>query len=227
MSTTTAQEYIHSILHTPLCKPQINVHAYGDGTIGGFISQNPKHKYFQTFLNSPASIYKMYVVTQPDNSGFSPGYRNHRRIGNCYENPWAINAKKMIEMRADYAKYRMMTADDFKYDVEEPAIAIIDKMINTPTRFHIATQTEGFRHGSSCVIVDKDTQVKFVAVYNNHIGRFEMTIPSCFTETENRVIANALWFVVCRQRQAQAAKQQKREEKRKQAFRDELMQQYT
>lgn len=216
-----AHQFIHDVLHVPYIKPQLDMNAYCQSHYGA-----TKRPIFKSFKSSD-SVYAMYVIMQPDHPHLRKRHiTQHVRNSIAHHNPWAINAKKMISLRADYAAYKMQKLEDFEYDVAEPAIAIIDKMLTKPERFHLASITEGFIHDKKCIIVDKDTQVKFVMRYDAIEGRFVMMLPSCFTEQENRVIVSAIWNVVCKRRNQEAAKERAREEKRKQAFRDELMSQY-
>ncbi|CAL9969539.1 hypothetical protein VPHD480_0140 [Vibrio phage D480] len=157
------------------------------------------------------------------------GDRDPQYICDVEHEPRDIMARLIIEKRRQYAALISIPWDKHEYDVHEPAIAIIQKMITKPKRFHVAAAINETMciSPANCkiVLVDKDTDVKFVAEYNGRTG-FRLLQPSVFTSDEATVIVNCMNKLISDSQKARWELEQSRKEARKNKHRNELMQQY-
>ena len=142
-------------------------------------------------------------------------------------------ARLVIEKRRERAAKLMHS----NFDVHEPAIAIIQKMLTRPKRFEVVRELHEYNpineNNHTNVIVDKDTGVKFVLSYMFNVGNhFHSGMPSSilqprvFTHDEQKVISHCIAKIVNDTKEAREKLKTARQEARKAKFRDELMQQY-
>ncbi|AGN30153.1 hypothetical protein VPFG_00151 [Vibrio phage nt-1] len=214
-------KYIHNILHVAPIKPQVSIRAHQENRR---VSDGPL-----TFLPSEKNApYRLWVADASKLHHHM--YRFRHMCSEWYETRDDM-AKRMIKARADYAEAKMKTWEDYKYDVEQPAIEIIRKMLEKPKRFHIEKFIDPAKvfdeHNSKTVLVDKDTRVKFVM--NENPGSYlerRLLLPSVFSGAEAKCICEAMHDVVYSRMSDIEDKKRKAEEKRRQNHRNELMQQY-
>ena len=198
-------EFTHGVLHQKRTKPTLSYEAYHGqrpprAVAGGAVWE--KHKLVKSFT----AEYSMHVEKQP-NAGYKV-MKHYNQLRNfiTHKAKWSDNAKKMIKLRAEYAEYVLKPLSEYNYNVSEPAIAIIDKMLTRPERFitlKVAVDNLRWNPRSNrgkpgrqnvTTIQDRDTGVKFCTDCVHSERR--VFLPSCFTPEESTVIGQAVADVV-------------------------------
>lgn len=136
-------------------------------------------------------------------------------------------ASKYIEKKYIYSK-NLMSGDFYGKDINEPVVKICKRILNNLNRFQLDVYKEGISkdcnngvwvgrpYVSKFVVVDRDTNQKFV-VENNILK-----IPTCLTDDENRILVAVLKEWYTNRQTIEKDKKVKREQKRKDKFRQEL-----
>lgn len=137
-------------------------------------------------------------------------------------------ASKYIEKKYIYSKI-LMSGNLYGREINEPVIKICKRILNKPNRFHLVidkigtsedhdnngfwtkrTYTKGF------ILRDRDTNQQFIIEYNT------LKFPTCLTDDENRLLAATLREWYTNRKDIECEKKLKREQKRKDKFRQEL-----
>lgn len=212
-----AIEYIHDCLKKRMYKPQLHVEAMKNSGMNIVLRKD--------------TPYTIALVDHEKESARSYYTRDVKRLCTIITEPRDIMARTIIEKRREYAEYMKKTAVDFEYDVAEPAVAIIQKMITKPHRFHVERTIDPHfcytENNSTTILIDKDTKVKFVTkVPTGRRYVHDVILPSIFTPQENEVISKLISQIVSDTANARLAKEQARKDKRIAKHRAELMTQY-
>ncbi|AUR85857.1 coil containing protein [Vibrio phage 1.081.O._10N.286.52.C2] len=136
---------------------------------------------------------------------------------------------------ASYEAFKAKPVDAYTFEnVNEPALKIIDKMLNQQNRFSVVSelQTHGYPLSQRVmVIIDKDTNVKFVGKVamnsNGNVYAAAVVLPSCFTHDEQIVITHAMDTIINDTRDARAEKARKKEDDLTAKHRQELSDLYS
>ncbi len=212
-----AIEYIHECLNKRMYKPQLHIEAMKNSGMNIVLRKD--------------TPYTIALVDREKESSFSYYTRDVKRICTIITEPRDIMARTIIEKRREYAEYVKKTAVDFEYDVAEPAVAIIQKMITKPHRFHVErTIDPHFCHtddNCTTILIDKDTKVKFVTKFQTSRSCVHhVVMPSVFTAQENDVISTLISQIVNDTAIARRTKDLALKAKRIAKHRAELMTQY-
>ncbi|CAM0048333.1 hypothetical protein VPHF86_0132 [Vibrio phage F86] len=212
-----AIEYIHECLRTRMYKPQLHVEAMKRSGMDIVLRKN--------------TPYTIALVNHEKESACSYYTRDVKRICTIITEPRDIMARTIIEKRREYAEYMKKTAIDFEYDVAEPAVAIIQKMITKPHRFHIERTIDPHlcynENNCTTILIDKDTKVKFITkMPPGHRYVHDVILPSVFNSQENEVISSLIAKIVRDTANERHEKELARKAKRIAKHRAELMTQY-
>ncbi|AJT60998.1 hypothetical protein AVU32_gp157 [Vibrio phage ValKK3] len=228
--TNAARKYVYDIFHDELQKPSVN--------LDGFKIKGSNGKPLLGYLTDTHLRKLRFVmfVSKRHASEYGRSYWSHDVRDDCdkIEGTWSSVAKEIIKRKAEYANYVTKTYLDYDYGVEEPTLAIIDKMLNKPKRFHVAKYVNNemcvSENNDSIVLIDRDTDVKFVVKYQDFRYTGELmrlaTPANVFTNNEEKALCSAISNLVSSRINDILAKKRAKEEKRRQAKRQQLIEAY-
>lgn len=150
-------------------------------------------------------------------------YLPHRTI--CSDEAFS-KTKDFIDVLYGYSE--CLSKLHYGKDINEPVIKICERILNKPERLHLvdtkikySKDYDGWvfverAYISKFVVQDKDTNQKFV------VENGTLKIPTCLTDDENRLLAATLREWNDHMKASEEDKKLKREQKRKDKFRQEL-----
>ncbi len=228
--THAARKFVYDIFHDELKKPSVNLDVFKITGSDG----KPVLNYL-TNLHIRKQRFVMFVSKRHDTKyGRSHWSHDIRDDHDKIEGTWSSVAKEIIKRKAEYANYVTKTYLDYDYDVEEPTLSIIEKMLTKPKRFHVAKYINYefviSNTNDSIVLIDRDTGVKFVVKSHDfrHSGsRLRLATPAnVFNSNEEESLCCAIENVVSSRINDIRAKKRAKEEKRRQAKRQQLSEAY-
>ena len=137
-------------------------------------------------------------------------------------------ASKYIEKKYNYSKELMSGGFFHGKDINEPVVKICRRILDSPERFYlVSTETkyskdyDGWMYVNRAyiakfVVQDRDTNQKFV------VETGILKLPTCLTNDESRLLAATLREWYANRKDIECEKKLKREQKRKDKFRQEL-----
>lgn len=228
--THAARKFVYDIFHDELKKPIVNLDVFKITGSDG----KPVLNYL-TNLHIRKQRFVMFVNKRHANqSGRSHWSHDIRDECDKIEGTWSSVAKEIIKRKAEYANYVTKTYLDYDYGVEEPTLSIIEKMLTKPKRFHVAKYINHefviSNTNDSIVLIDRDTNVKFVVKSQNYryTGSYMRlaTPANVFTTNEEKALCCAIENIVNSRINDIRAKKRAKEEKRRQAKRQQLSEAY-
>ncbi|WZW73153.1 hypothetical protein [Vibrio phage TCU-VP03-AIR1] len=228
--TNAARKYVYDIFHDELQKPVVNLDV--------FKIKGSDGKPVINYLSNPHLRKQRFImfVNKRHNIKYGRSFWSHDIRDDCdkIEGTWSSVAKEIIKRKAEYANYVTKTYLDYDYGVEEPTLAIIDKMLNKPKRFHVAKYINNelcvTSTNNSTVLIDRDTGVKFVAKMQDYRHTSDImrlaTPEKVFTPNEEKALCSAITHLVNSRINDIRAKKRAKEEKRRQAKRQQLIEAY-